>query len=84
RIFGELHIEGFDVSHTKDGFRWEEYEDEFLDLLKDAIESVDVDNKDELLKPGMTAQVRLVVGSRENVVRIPTAALRFARFCKVS
>ncbi|MFZ6644020.1 hypothetical protein ACO0LL_30170 [Undibacterium sp. TC4M20W] len=39
RIFGELHIEGFDVSHTKDGFRWEEYEDEFLDLLKDAIES---------------------------------------------
>lgn len=38
RIFGELHIEGFDVSHTKDGFRWEEYEDEFLDLLADAIE----------------------------------------------
>lgn len=38
---------------------------------------LDVDNKDELLKPGMTAQVRLVVGSRENVVRIPTAALRY-------
>ncbi|MFZ6722157.1 efflux RND transporter periplasmic adaptor subunit [Undibacterium sp. Ji49W] len=38
---------------------------------------LDVDNKDELLKPGMTAQVRLVVGSRENVIRIPTAALRY-------
>nr|WP_315468224.1 efflux RND transporter periplasmic adaptor subunit [uncultured Undibacterium sp.] len=38
---------------------------------------LDVDNKDELLKPGMTAQVRLVVGSRQNVLRIPTAALRF-------
>ena len=38
---------------------------------------LDVDNKDELLKPGMTAQVRLVVGNRENVVRIPTAALRY-------
>ncbi len=38
---------------------------------------LDVENKDELLKPGMTAQVRLVVGSRENVLRIPTAALRF-------
>ncbi|MDP1980753.1 MAG: efflux RND transporter periplasmic adaptor subunit [Undibacterium sp.] len=38
---------------------------------------LDVDNKDELLKPGMTAQVRLVVGSRENVMRIPTAALRY-------
>lgn len=38
---------------------------------------LDVDNKEELLKPGMTAQVRLVVGSRDNVLRIPTAALRF-------
>lgn len=38
---------------------------------------LDVDNKDELLKPGMTAQVRLVVGNRQNVLRIPTAALRF-------
>lgn len=38
---------------------------------------LDVDNQDELLKPGMTAQVRLLVGNRENVLRIPTAALRF-------
>ena len=38
---------------------------------------LDVDNKDELLKPGMTAQVRLVVGNRQNILRIPTAALRF-------
>ncbi|MDB5951435.1 MAG: Efflux transporter periplasmic adaptor subunit, partial [Massilia sp.] len=38
---------------------------------------LDVENKQELLKPGMTAQVRLVVGNRENVMRIPTAALRF-------
>ena len=38
---------------------------------------LDVDNRDELLKPGMTAQVRLVVGNRKNVLRIPTAALRY-------
>jgi HlyD family secretion protein len=38
---------------------------------------LDVENKEELLKPGMTAQVRLVVGNRGNVLRIPTAALRF-------
>ena len=38
---------------------------------------LDVENKQELLKPGMTAQVRLVVGKRDNVLRIPTAALRF-------
>jgi hypothetical protein len=43
RVFGELHIEGFDVSHTKDGFRWEEYEDEFLELLADEIEGGDLD-----------------------------------------
>lgn len=36
-----------------------------------------VDNPDELLKPGMTAQVRIVVGSKSDVLRIPTAALRF-------
>jgi HlyD family secretion protein len=38
---------------------------------------LDVPNKEEFLKPGMTAQVRLVVGNRQNVLRIPTAALRF-------
>lgn len=38
RLFGELHVEGFEVSHTKDGFRWEEFEDIFLDHLKEEIE----------------------------------------------
>ena len=38
---------------------------------------LDVDNQDELLKPGMTAQVRLVVDNRPKALRIPTAALRF-------
>lgn len=38
---------------------------------------LDVDNNEELLKPGMTAQVRLLVGNRQQVLRIPTAALRF-------
>lgn len=43
RLFGELHVEGFEVSHTKDGFRWEEYEDVFLDLLKDELEAAPLD-----------------------------------------
>lgn len=34
RLFGELHLEGFDVSHTKDGFQWDENEEPFLELLK--------------------------------------------------
>ncbi len=39
RLFGELHLEGFNVSHTKDGFRWdEEDEDAFLGLLKEHLD----------------------------------------------
>jgi HlyD family secretion protein len=38
---------------------------------------VAVKNPDELLKPGMTAQTRIVVASRPDVLRLPTAALRF-------
>lgn len=38
---------------------------------------VDVDNRDALLKPGMTAQARIVVATKPQVLRVPTAALRF-------
>jgi hypothetical protein len=34
RLYGELTLEGFEVSHTKDGFRWDEYEESFLELLE--------------------------------------------------
>jgi hypothetical protein len=34
RVFGELHMEGFGVSHTKDGFQWDELEEQFLQDLK--------------------------------------------------
>jgi hypothetical protein len=39
RLFGELHLEGFEVSHTKDGFRWEEHEDIFLEFLREELNS---------------------------------------------
>ncbi|MDP1899855.1 MAG: efflux RND transporter periplasmic adaptor subunit [Rubrivivax sp.] len=38
---------------------------------------VDVANADERLKPGMTAQTRIVLQSKRDVLRLPTAALRF-------
>lgn len=34
RLFGELHLEGFEVTHTKDGFHWNEHEDIFLEYLR--------------------------------------------------
>jgi hypothetical protein len=38
RVFGELHLDGFEVSHTKDGFRWDENEQPFLDLLREHLD----------------------------------------------
>lgn len=42
RLVGELQVEGFNVSHTKDGIQWGEVEDEVLDLLHDLIDSDDL------------------------------------------
>ena len=39
RLFGELHLENFEVSHTKDGFRWDENEEPFLELLREHLNS---------------------------------------------
>lgn len=35
RVFGELHLEGFQVNFTKKGIQWDENLDIFLHLLKD-------------------------------------------------
>lgn len=37
RVFGEIHLEGFEVSHTKDGFQWDENEQPFLELLREEL-----------------------------------------------
>jgi hypothetical protein len=38
RLFGELHLDDFDVTHTKDGFRLEEHEEELIHLLELALD----------------------------------------------
>ena len=38
---------------------------------------IDIDNNEELLLPGMTAYVSIVIDSVENVLRIPNTTLRF-------
>ncbi|HEY1374662.1 MAG TPA: efflux RND transporter periplasmic adaptor subunit [Candidatus Binatia bacterium] len=38
---------------------------------------VGIDNKDLLLKPGMTANVQFMVSRKEGVLKVPNAALRF-------
>lgn len=42
RLFGELHLDGFDVSHTKDGVRWDENEQPFLELLREHLDGEDL------------------------------------------
>ncbi|WP_426663869.1 efflux RND transporter periplasmic adaptor subunit [Rhodanobacter aciditrophus] len=37
-----------------------------------------VDNRDQLLKPGMTATARIVVDARASVLRVPDQALRYS------
>lgn len=41
RLFGEIHLKGFFVSHTKDGIKWEESEDEFLRKLRKVLSEED-------------------------------------------
>ena len=43
RVFGELVLEGFDVSHTKDGFQWEAEEESFLLHLERELRGGDLD-----------------------------------------
>lgn len=38
RLFGEIHLEGFEVLATKDGFKWLDLEDLFLEVLKANLE----------------------------------------------
>ena len=39
RLFGEIHLSGFQVSHTKDGFKWGDTEELFLRLLRGELEN---------------------------------------------
>ncbi|MEM7009399.1 MAG: efflux RND transporter periplasmic adaptor subunit [Thermodesulfobacteriota bacterium] len=38
---------------------------------------ITIDNEDNILKPGMTADVKVIVAEKKDVTRVPTSALRF-------
>ena len=83
RLFGELHLEGFDVSHTKDGFRWDENEQPFLELLREHLDSDDL----PLLKQAEGYRVRAtrdrLEAAAEQAVQSTTGALE-ARLAPVA
>lgn len=39
RLVGELEVEGFSVSHTKDGLQWEDWEEDVLNWVKDSLDA---------------------------------------------
>ncbi len=43
RLYGELTLDGFEVSHTKDGFRWDEQEEAFLERLAAGLSEGEMD-----------------------------------------
>ncbi len=38
RLVGELELEGFSVSHTKDGIQWDDWEDDVLAWIRDCLD----------------------------------------------
>ena len=77
---------GQDVDFTVDAFPYRTFHGKVIQVRNspttvqnvvtyDAV--IEVSNPDLKLKPGMTANVAIVVARRENVLKIPNAALRF-------
>jgi hypothetical protein len=73
RLFGELHLEGFEVSHTKDGFQWDDNEEPFLQELKTALS----DPKMPLLQ--QAREYRVAVAREELHEAAEAAASRTAK-----
>ena len=74
------------VTFTVDAFPGEEFEGTVSQVRLEPVVTqnvvtyatvVDAPNPDLLLKPGMTATIALETARRENVLRVPNAALRF-------
>lgn len=65
RLFGELHLEGFEVSHTKDGFRWDDNEQPFLELLREHLDNEEL----PLLKQAEGYRVRISRGKLKTSAR---------------
>lgn len=78
--------EGQRVFFTVDAYPGERFPANVTQIRKGSTETqnvvsyltiLEVDNSDGRLLPGMTANVQIVTGTRTNVTRVPTQALRF-------
>lgn len=67
RLFAELHVEGFEVSHTKDGIQWKGQDEEFEALLRDALDA------EPLPLIRQADNYRAKAGTREDARRVKAA-----------
>lgn len=42
RVVGELYVDGFNVTHTKDGIQWDGYDGEILQAIRGQLDSADM------------------------------------------
>ncbi|RFA17713.1 ATP-binding protein [Subtercola boreus] len=68
RLFGELHIEGLPVSHTKDGFQWGDHEEEFLETLREKLD----EEPTPLLKQAENHRSRTVTRQQAKFIQAAT------------
>jgi HlyD family secretion protein len=77
---------GQEVTFTVDAFQYRSFHGKVRMVRNDPqtvqnvvtyIANIDVNNDDLKLKPGMTANVSVVIAKRDDVVKLPNAALRF-------
>ena len=81
RLFGELNMIGFAVSHTKDGIRWDEAEDELTFKLRDALSRNSMPLLDQALNwraSGVASQAPLpLLENRQSAARrAPRSGIR--------
>lgn len=70
RIFGELHFEGFEVTHTKDSIQWDGLEEFFIDSLKEQMSEDPMNllsQADNLRKDGTKARPEDIETALANV-----------------
>jgi len=68
RLFGELHLDDFDVAHTKDGFRLAEHEEELIHLLELALDEEPICLIRQSLEHRVTADAAEVKPAAEQAV----------------
>ncbi len=82
---GRIEV-GFPAMFTVDAYPGQEFHGEVVEIRKAPINVqnvitydvlIDVSNEELKLFPGMTANVKILVDKRQNVLKIPNSALRF-------